>query len=120
MKAVYLSYYRRTAFSRAHPKKVGVDAFAELPADRLMAQLIDHSLETSGVASDRVDDLSLGCALAVKEQWSFGGRYPLMQSRLGDQAATRMIDQQCGSSLAALRFPVFRLGVASAIPINNS
>jgi len=104
MKPVYLSYYRRTAFSRAHPKKVGVDAFADLPADRLMAQLIDHSLETSGVAFDRVDDLSLGCALAVKEQWSFGGRYPLMQSRLGDQAATRMIDQQCGSSLAALRF----------------
>lgn len=79
-----------------------------------MAQLIDHSLEATGVAPERVDDLSLGCALAVKEQWSFGGRYPLMQSRLRDQAATRMIDQQCGSSLAALRFDMMTIGCGAA------
>lgn len=110
MNPVYLTHYRRTAFSRAHPKKVGVDALADGPADTLMAKLIDHSLDSSGVRPDQVDDLSLGCALAVKEQWSFGGRYPLMQSRLGDQAATRMIDQQCGSSLAALRFGMMTIG----------
>lgn len=114
MKPVYLTHYQRTAFSRAHPKKPDVDALADWPADRLMALLIDHSLETSGIAPDRVDDLSLGCALAVKEQWSFGGRYPLMQSRLGDQAATRMIDQQCGSSLTALRFGMMSIGCGAA------
>lgn len=114
MKPVYLTHYRRTAFSRAHPKKVGVDALADWPADRLMAELIDHSLVTSGIAPEQVDDVSLGCALAVKEQWSFGGRYPLMQSRLGDQAATRMIDQQCGSSLAALRFGMMTIGCGAA------
>lgn len=110
MKPVYLTHYQRTAFSRAHPKKAGVDAFENWPADRLMAQLINHSLAETGIAPERIDDLSLGCALAVKEQWSFGGRYPLMQSRLGDQAATRMIDQQCGSSLAALRFGMMSVG----------
>lgn len=116
MKPVYLTHYQRTAFSRAHPKKVGVDALADWPADRLLAQLIDHSLAVSGIAPERVDDLSLGCALAVKEQWSFGGRYPLMQSRLGDQVATRMIDQQCGSSLAALRFGMMTI-VCGAVDI---
>ncbi len=114
MKPVYLTHYQRTAFSRAHPKKVVVDALADWPADRLMALLIDHSLETSGIAPERVDDLSLGCALGVKEQWSFGGRYPLMQSQLGDQAATRMIDQQCGSSLTALRFGMMSIGCGAA------
>lgn len=114
MKPVYLTHYQRTAFSRAHPKKTGVDALADWPADRLMAQLIDHCLEATGIAPERVDDLSLGCALAVKEQWSFGGRYPLMQSRLGDQAATRMIDQQCGSSLTALRFGMMAIGCGAA------
>lgn len=114
MNPVYLTHYQRTAFSRAHPKKAGFDALADWPADRLMAQLIDHSLEVTGVAPERVDDLSLGCALAVKEQWSFGGRYPLMQSRLGNQAATRMIDQQCGSSLAALRFGMMTIGCGAA------
>lgn len=110
MNPVYLTHYQRTAFSRAHPKKAGIDALADWPADRFLAQLIDHSLEVSGIGPECVDDLSLGCALAVKEQWSFGGRYPLMQSRLGDQAATRMIDQQCGSSLAALRFGMMTIG----------
>lgn len=114
MNPVYLTHYQRTAFSRAHPKKVGVDALAEWPADRLLAHLIDRSLDATAIAAERVDDLSLGCALAVKEQWSFGGRYPLMQSRLGDQAATRMIDQQCGSSLAALRFGMMAIGCGAA------
>lgn len=114
MNPVYLTHYQRTAFSRAHPKKADVDVLADWPADRLMAQLIDHSLDTSDIAPERVDDLSVGCALAVKEQWSFGGRYPLMQSRLGDQAASRMIDQQCGSSLAALRFGMMTIGCGAA------
>lgn len=114
MNPVYLTHYQRTAFSRAHPKKADVDALADWPADRLMAQLIDHSLDTSDIAPERVDDLSVGCALAVKEQWSFGGRYPLMQSRLRDQAASRMIDQQCGSSLAALRFGMMTIGCGAA------
>ncbi|GGX45069.1 acetyl-CoA C-acyltransferase [Saccharospirillum salsuginis] len=114
MKSVYLTHYRRTAFSRAHPKKEGVDALAQWPADRLLAGLIDHCLESTDLAPDQIDDLSLGCALAVKEQWSFGGRYPLMQSRLGNQAASRMIDQQCGSGIAALRFGMMTLASGSA------
>jgi len=114
MTSVYLTHYQRTAFSRAHPKKAGVDALADWPADRLLAGLIDQCLDTTGLDPTQVDDLTLGCALPVKEQWSFGGRYPLMQSRLGDQAASRMIDQQCGSSIAALRFGMLALASGSA------
>lgn len=114
MRPVYLTHYRRTAFSRAHPRKEGVDALADWPADRLLAALIDHCLDTTGLNPEQVDDLSLGCALPVKEQWSFGGRYPLMQSRLGDQAASRMIDQQCGSSIAALRFGMMTVACGAA------
>ena len=114
MNPVYLAHYQRTAFSRAHPKKPHVDALADWPADRLLAHLIDRSLETTGVAPEDVDDLSVGSALGVREQWSFGGRYPLLQSRLGDQAASRMIDQQCGSSLAALRFGMMSIGCGAA------
>ena len=114
MTAVYLTHYQRTAFSRAHPKKEGVDALADWPADRLLAGLIDQCLDATALQSDQVDDLTLGCALPVKEQWSFGGRYPLMQSRLGDQAASRMIDQQCGSSIAALRFGMMAVASGSA------
>lgn len=110
---VYITHYQRTAFSRAHPKKKAVDALEDYRADQLFARLINHCLDTTGVTAEQVDDVSVGCALPVKEQWSFGGRYPVWQSRLGDQASSRMIDQQCGSSLAALRFGMMAIACGS-------
>lgn len=104
MKPVYLTHYKRTAFSRANPKKTELDALANLRGDTLLAKLIDNAMQETGVGADKIDDLSVGCALSVMDQWSFGGRYPLFQSALGDQCASRSIDQQCGSGLAAMRF----------------
>jgi acetyl-CoA C-acetyltransferase len=103
MKPVFLSHYKRTAFSRAHSKKPEIDAFSQIRGDSMLSQLIDQYLDDSNIAPQAIDDLTIGCALPVKDQWSFGGRYPIMQSKLGDQCASRSIDQQCGSGLAAMR-----------------
>ncbi|MGP5310345.1 acetyl-CoA C-acyltransferase [Vreelandella alkaliphila] len=107
MRDVYLADYARSAFSRAHPRKPEVDAWADTRSDTLLASVLDGLLARSGVDGAVVEDLSIGCALPVKEQWSFGGRYPLwLAERLGARGqgcATRQIDQQCGSGLAALR-----------------
>ncbi|UQI40924.1 acetyl-CoA C-acyltransferase [Vreelandella venusta] len=107
MRDVYLADYARSAFSRAHPRKPEVDVWADTRSDALLASVIDGLLARSGVDGAVVEDLSIGCALPVKEQWSFGGRYPLwLAERLGahgQSCATRQIDQQCGSGLAALR-----------------
>ncbi|UYG05282.1 acetyl-CoA C-acyltransferase [Halomonas sp. LR3S48] len=107
MKEAYLVDYARSAFTRAHPRKPEVDGWADTRGDALLAQVIDELLARTGLNPQAVEDLSVGCALPVKEQWSFGGRYPLWLSRkLGPQGrdcATRQIDQQCGSGLAALR-----------------
>ncbi len=114
MKAVFIGHYQRSAFSRAHPKKTEVDEFAQIRGDQLLAKLIDHALELTQISPTEVDDLSIGCALSVKDQWSFGGRYPLYQSRLGDQCASRSIDQQCGSGIAALRSSALIIGSGAA------
>ncbi|MCD6005737.1 acetyl-CoA C-acyltransferase [Halomonas sp. IOP_6] len=107
MRDVYLADYARSAFSRAHPRKPEVDAWADTRSDALLASVLDGLLARSGVDGAAVEDLSIGCALPVKEQWSFGGRYPLWLAErfgpLGEACATRQIDQQCGSGLAALR-----------------
>ncbi|MCE8015734.1 acetyl-CoA C-acyltransferase [Halomonas sp. MCCC 1A17488] len=107
MKEAYLVDYARSAFTRAHPRKPEVDGWAETRGDALLARVIDALLERGGLAPDAVEEFSIGCALPVKEQWSFGGRYPLwLSQRLGPQGracASRQIDQQCGSGLAALR-----------------
>ncbi len=107
MKEVYLADYARSAFTRAHPRKPQVDAWADTRGDALLAQVIDALLERGDLDGAAVEELSVGCALPVKEQWSFGGRYPLwLAEHLGERGrgcASRQIDQQCGSGLAALR-----------------
>ncbi|WP_280547649.1 MULTISPECIES: acetyl-CoA C-acyltransferase [unclassified Halomonas] len=103
MSDAYLVDYARTAFTRAHPRKPEVDAWSGQRGDALLGLVIDALLTRSNLEGDAIEDLSVGCALPVKEQWSFGGRYPQWLSRLGLGCASRQIDQQCGSSLAALR-----------------
>jgi len=114
MKNVYLVSYSRSAFTRAHPYKQEIDLFADISGDQLLAQLINHQLKEGNFSGEEVDDLSIGCALQVKEQWSFGGRYPILLSQLGDQCASRSIEQQCGSGLAALRFSALNIASGAA------
>ncbi|MCJ9430080.1 acetyl-CoA C-acyltransferase [Kordiimonas marina] len=103
MKPVYVTEYARSAFTRAHPSKPGVDAFEGTRADSLLAQLIDHTLERAPYDGADVEELAIGCALPVNDQWNFGGRYPVFLSGLADSCASRTIEQQCGSGLAAIR-----------------
>ncbi|MBL4802855.1 MAG: acetyl-CoA C-acyltransferase [Emcibacter sp.] len=114
MKPVYLVDYARSAFTRAHPSKPEVDQFADIRGDQLLAQLIDHTLDKADYSGTEVDDLTVGCALPVKEQWNFGGRYPLYLSTLGEQCSSRSIDQQCGSGLAAMRFAAMNIASGTA------
>lgn len=113
MNDAYLVDYARTAFTRAHPRKPEVDAWSGQRGDVLLARVIDALLTRRGIEGDVVEDLSVGCALPVKEQWSFGGRYPQWLSRLGLGCASRQVDQQCGSSLAALRGTVREIQVGA-------
>ena len=106
MPDAYITDYLRTAFTRAHPFKPEVDAWRNTPSQVLVAHLIDALLARNGLAGDAIEDLSLGCALPVGEQWSFGGRYPAWLSQLGVACPSRQTDQQCGSGLAAIRSAV--------------
>lgn len=114
MKPVYIVDYLRSAFSRAHPKKSGVDSFEDMRADEILVQLIDNLLNRETYQSTSVEELAIGCALPVKEQWNFGGRYPVLMSTLPDTCASRAIEQQCGSGLAAIRSGAMSIASGSA------
>jgi len=114
MKDVYLVSYSRSAFTRAHPFKKEIDLFADISGDELLTQLIDHQLEVGNFSGEDVEELSIGCALQVKEQWNFGGRYPVLLSKLGDQCASRGIEQQCGSGIAAIRYSALSIASRTA------
>jgi len=114
MKPCYLVDYKRSAFTRAHPVKKEVDPFSETRGDEILSQLINAQIANAKYAPTEIDDLSIGCALPVKEQWSFGGRYPVLLSNIGNQCASRSIDQQCGSGLTAVRFAALNIGSGAA------
>ncbi|RBP32550.1 acetyl-CoA C-acetyltransferase [Marinobacter pelagius] len=103
MNDAYIADFARSAFTRAHPRKPDVDAWSGQRGDVLLGQVIDALLDRTRVPGTAIEDLSVGCALPVKDQWSFGGRYPQWLSEVGVQCPSRQIDQQCGSGLAALR-----------------
>ena len=114
MKNAYLVDYARSPFSRAHPVKKEIDVFLELRADEILAVIMKQVCERNKIDADTIDDFSIGCALPVKDQWSFGGRYPIYLSGLGGRGGSRMIDQQCGSGIAAIRMAALNIGSGSA------
>lgn len=62
--------YLRTAYTRARPGEPARDWLYQLRGDDLLARLIPAVLAQSKVASAEVDDLLIGSALRVSEQWT--------------------------------------------------
>jgi len=68
----------------------------------MLGMLLPELLKRTGVAPDEIDDLIVGCARGVDEQWMYGGRGPLFLANLSETTAAKAVDQQCGSSMAAI------------------
>lgn len=103
MRDVVIAGYLRTAHSRSRPQDPSRDWFAKVRSDDMLAQLLSKLLERTGVAPAEVDDLIVGCAQAVSEQFTIGGRSLLLLANLDQRTPAKLIDQQCGSTIAALQ-----------------
>lgn len=103
MNEVVIADYLRTAQSRSRPSAPERDWFHQLRADELLAHLIPVLLARCDIPSAEIDDLIVGSALGVSEQWTFGGRTPVFLANMDAVVAAKFIDQQCGSGLAAIQ-----------------
>lgn len=117
MREVILASYLRTAQSRSRPSDPDRDVFCKMRSDDLLAALLNPTLERVGVKPEEVDDLIVGCAQGVSEQWTQGGRTPLLLANLSQTTAAKFVDQQCGSTLAAaqIAFMEIATGVADIV-----
>ena len=102
MRDVVIAGYLRTAQSRSRPADPGRDWFGMVRSDELLAKLLPEVIKRTGIKADEVDDFIVGSALGVSEQWTFGGRLPIFLANLPDKIPSKFIDQQCGSSMAAI------------------
>ena len=103
MKEVVIAGYLRTALSRSRPKDPARDWFCKLRADELLAKLLPELISRTGIDPKTIDDFIVGCATAVGEQWTYGGRFPLFLANLPETIPAKFIDQQCGSAMACIQ-----------------
>ena len=102
MKEVWLIDYARTAFSRSRPKQPERDVFGERRADDLLAELLvrffDEKLADKGIEKKDIEEVSVGTATGVHENWTYGGRIPIFLAGFPVEVPAFSIDRQCGSA----------------------
>ena len=106
MKEVWLIDYARTAFSRSRPNQPERDVFSEIRGDELLAELLikffDGKLADKGIEKKDMDEVSIGVAAGVLENWTYGGKIPLYLAGFPSEVSSFMIDKQCGSAGAGM------------------
>jgi len=75
-------------------------------------------IKRTGVKAEEIDDFIVGSSIGVSEQWAYGGRTPVWLANLPETIAAKFVDQQCGSSMAAIHigFMEIAMGYASLCP----
>ena len=103
MRDVVIASYVRSAQSRCRPNDPDRDWLFKIRGDDLLARLLPEAIKRAGAETGEIDDFLMGCAQAVGENFSFGGRGPHMLANLDKRTSCKMIDEQCGSTMAALQ-----------------
>jgi acetyl-CoA C-acetyltransferase len=117
MRDVVIGGYLRTAQSRARPNDPGRDWFHKLRGDDLLSILLPQLLKRTGVEAKEVEDFVTGAAIGVSENFTYGGRFPVFLSDFPETVAAKYVDQQCGSSMAAVHIAAMEvmLGYADVV-----
>ena len=102
MQQAVIADYVRTAQSRSRPNDPEKDWFHKLRADDLLSRILPELLKRTGVAPEEIKDFITGTAAGVSENYTGGGRLPLFLSNFPETIAAKFVDQQCGSSMAAI------------------
>ncbi len=113
MKEVYLIDYARTAFSRSRPTQPERDVFGEIRGDALLAELLvkffDGRLADKGIEKKDIDEVSIGVASGVLENWTYGGRSPLFLAGFPYEVPSFFIDRQCGSAGSGMHVGIMEI-----------
>ncbi|CAC11441.1 probable Acetyl-CoA C-acetyltransferase [Thermoplasma acidophilum] len=99
---VYLVDFKRTAFSRSRPNDPERDVFNSIRMDEAMAKLINVVIDETGIKPEEINDVITGCALQMDENWTYGGRHPILLANLPENVPGMALDRACSSSLNAI------------------
>jgi acetyl-CoA C-acetyltransferase len=94
--------YVRSAFSRSRPREPEKDVFNGLRMDAVAGTLIKELIKRTKVNAKEINDVIVGTAFPVGEQWLYGGRSVVFQAELPFEVPAEQIDRQCGSSMSTV------------------
>jgi len=114
MREVVIAGYLRTAQSRSRPREPGRDWLHKLRGDELIARLMPVLVERLKLKPEELDDFIVGCAMGVFEHWSYGGRFPIFVANFPETIPAKFVDQQCGSSMAAIQIGFMEIATGNA------
>jgi acetyl-CoA C-acetyltransferase len=121
MRDVVIAGFLRTAQSRSRPNDPARDWFHKLRADELLAKLLPEVIKRTGIKAGEVDDFIVGSSIGVSENWAYGGRTPIWLANLPETMPAKFVDQQCGSSMAAIHmgFMEIAMGYADIVMVGG-
>ena len=121
MREAVIAGFLRTAQSRSRPNDPARDWFHKLRADELLAKLLPEVIKRTGIQAEEIDDFIVGSSIGVSEQWAYGGRTPIWLANLPETLAAKFVDQQCGSSMAAIHvgFMEIAMGFADVVMVGG-
>ena len=106
IKEVWLVDYARTAFSRSRPGAPERDVFGGLRGDELVGHLIRDFFTTKladkNIKPEDLDQVIVGCALPVFENWGYGGKISSFLGNIPYDISTYCVEKQCGSAGQAM------------------
>lgn len=97
MNNAVITAYARSPFQLAHK-----GAFSKQRPDDLLAAVVTHLLERTGVNQADIEDLICGCAFPEAEQGFNIGRLIVFLSGLPNSVGGSTINRWCGSSMQAI------------------
>ena len=113
MQDVWLIDYARTPFSRSRPNKPETDVFGDIRGDELLGLLLskffDGSLKEKNVSKADIDDISVGVASGVLENWTYGGKIPSFLAGFPVTVPSFFIDRQCGSAGSGMHVGIMEI-----------
>jgi len=113
LKEVWLIDYARTPFSRSRPTQPERDVFGEIRGDELLAELLikffDGKLADKGIEKKDMDEVSIGVASGVLENWTYGGRGPLFLAGFPYEVPSFFIDRQCASAGSGMHVGIMEI-----------
>ena len=118
LKDVWLIDYARTGFSRSRPKQPERDVFGEIRGDEILAELLikffDEKLANKGIEKKDIEEVSVGVAAGVHENWAYGGKIPIFLAGFPVEVPSFSIDRQCGSAGSGMHVGIMEIMTGNA------